>query len=317
MPRGHLWTLLPLVGARFAKEPPAGVPWSTPVASDRGDVRLHGRFVDHGDDRLVVVVHGLGGSVASHYVREARSALDARRISHLALNLRGADRASPDFYHAGLIDDLDAVFASPEVRDRARTAVWGSSLGGHVSLRWAALHPAPSLAAVVAVCPPLDLAPGAKAIDHPSRRPYLRHVLSGLVEIYEGAATRTARPPVSVERARAIRSIRAWDEEIVAPWHGFRSAEDYWEKTTVGPHLARVEQDTLLVVGDADPMVPLDVVQPWLGRTSPTTDVRIVSGGHVGFPPWLSLGFGDERGLAPQVVAYLEERLGPPRAPDA
>lgn len=308
--RGHVWTLGPLL--RHAVRPAhlsASVPWSTSLHDPvRGRVRLTGRLHEGRRSSLVVLVHGLGGTIDSHYVRDVARALDATGLSYLRVHLRGADRSGDDFYHAGLLEDLDAILASPEVRERASIALFGFSLGGHLVLRWTAMRKLTSLRASVAVCPPLDLAAGAVEIDRLRKRPYLLHVLGGLVEMYEGVAAR-GPVPVSVAEAKAIRSIRTWDDRIVAPRHGFRDAAHYYAEVSAGPLLSSIETETLVVVGDADPMVPLSTTLPSLKRASRKVDVRVVRGGHVGFPQHLELGERAAPGLEPQLAAWLSRRL--------
>lgn len=309
--RGHLWTVAPFIAAKVT---PAHVTqstrWRTTIDDPRrGPVELNGRLhlVSARRDRIVVLVHGLGGSYESHYVRTASRTLARRGVSHLRINLRGADRSGGnDYYHAGLVEDLDAALSSPEVVAFEQVFLWGSSLGAHVSLRFAALCAHRSLAGVVAVCPPLDLARGAVAIDHWSRRPYLRHMLRALVEIYASVARDRSDAPVSVARAKQIDSIRQWDDEVVAPWHGFEGYEDYYEKVCVAPRLSSLATPTLVVVGEDDPMIPVDVVRAPLARASRAVDAREVRGGHVGFSPSLDLGERGPRGLDEQVCSWID-----------
>lgn len=307
--RGHVWTLGPLL--RHTVRPvhlSTSVPWSTTLDDpQRGRVRLTGRLHEGRSASLVVLVHGLGGTVDSHYVRDMARALDAVGLSYLRVHLRGADRSGDDFYHAGLLEDLDAVLASPEVSGRESISLFGFSLGGHLVLRYAAMREVPTLKSVVAVCPPLDLAAGAVEIDRLRKRPYLLHVLGGLVEMYEGVAAR-GPVPIPVQQARAIRSIRTWDDRIVAPRHGFRDASHYYAEVSAGPLLASIGVETLIVAGDADPMVPLSTTLPSLRRASPKVDVRVVRGGHVGFPARLDLGERAAAGLEPQLAAWLARR---------
>jgi pimeloyl-ACP methyl ester carboxylesterase len=72
--------------------------------------------------------------------------------------------------------------------------LWGFSLGGHLALRYAAHRPEAPLVGVIAVCPPLDLATGAVALDGWKRRPFLHYVLAGLCDIYERVAARHPVP---------------------------------------------------------------------------------------------------------------------------
>lgn len=309
---GHVHTVAPVVRHALVPQGHGGelraAPWSTEIVDPvRGRVRLTGKLHDAGGETLVVVVHGLGGHVDSHYVHNAALTLARGGLSSLRVNLRGADRRGDDFYHAGIIEDLGAVLASPDVARFSRVILWGSSLGGHLSLRFAALTPDPRLSGVVAVCPPLDLAAGASAIDTFHRRPYLRHVLAGLVEMYEQVAAR-GPVPLPVADAHRIRSIRTWDERIVARRFGFRGAADYYARMSVAPHLGAIQCPTLLVVGDSDPMVPRATVEPALRGVSSAVDVRVVDGGHVGFPRHVDLGQRGPRGLEPQVAAWIAAR---------
>ena len=58
-----------------------------------GPVRLSGLLREvAGAEALVVLVHGLGGSVDSHYMPRGAAAVEAAGLSCLRLNLRGADR---------------------------------------------------------------------------------------------------------------------------------------------------------------------------------------------------------------------------------
>jgi predicted alpha/beta-fold hydrolase len=271
-----------------------------------GEVRLTGLLGARRTPRsLLLVVHGLGGAVENFYAVSAARAAHAAGVQCLRLALRGADRRGEDFYHAGLTADLEAAIASRELSEISRIYVVGYSLGGHVTLRYAALGADPRVRAVAAVCPPLDLDASARAIDAPERLVYRKNILRGLLEIYEEVAARRS-VPVSVDEARRIRTIREWDARTVAPRHGFRDAEDYYAKVSVAPILTKLSVPALLVFAESDPLVPEFVVRPALREHSSGLDVRwIERGGHVGFPGDLDLGLAAPLGLEHQIVAWL------------
>ncbi|AKF07868.1 YheT family hydrolase [Sandaracinus amylolyticus] len=317
---GHYWTLGSFVRGMVRPEAPLiDVPFSTTlVDAISGPVELSGRLaVPAGGARdAVVVLHGLGGDVTSRYMLlAARAALDAG-MACLRLHMRGADRRGADVYHAGLTDDLDAALRSEALAGYERLYVIGYSLGGHVTLRWAAGHALehPRVRAVAAICPPVDLAAGVRAIQRIDRRPYQFHVLRGLKEQYAAVAARhgerTRIAPIRVEQVRRIRTIVEWDDWVIAPRYGFRSADHYYEQAAVGPHLRAIGKPALFVAADADPMIPETTVRPALARIS--EHVRVVwtgRGGHVGFPDDVSLGLAPRRegdlGVEPEVVAWL------------
>jgi predicted alpha/beta-fold hydrolase len=287
-----------------------GVPWTARVDDARmGSLRLTGRIGTAArGDRLVVIVHGLGGSTESHYIAPATMAAEALGLDWLAINLRGADRLGEDFYHAGLTDDLHAALRSTALERYAWIGLVGYSLGGHVALRYALEPSDPRVRAVAAVCPPVDLDRGVEAIDRPERALYRQHVLAALQDIYAAVASR--RPvPLPIEDARRIRSIRTWDELTIAPRFGFQSAKDYYAKVSVGPRLSDVAVPSLIVSARHDPMVPEETLSPSIERRSRLVEhVSISNGGHVGFPSSLDLGVRARRGLEHQVLAWLVSR---------
>lgn len=308
---GHFWTIAPALRHRARPATaPVAVPWSVDLADPEvGTVRLRGLFRDApGSDAAVVVVHGLGGTTATHYCSSAARAADAIGVACLRLALRGADREGDDFYHAGLIADVHAALASPELARFSRLYVLGYSLGGHVSLRYAldgAGAREPRVRAVAAVCAPLDLELAARHIDSPGASLYRHHVLTGLKEMYAAVARR--RPvPTPLSRVRSVRSIREWDELTVVPRFGFASAESYYSQMSVGPELHRLGVPALLIEYLDDPMVPPWTYSAHLGKTRPFLEARsLPRGGHVGYPARTHLGEQGPAGVESQVLTWL------------
>lgn len=308
---GHFWTVGPFLAdvIRPPREPVARA-WQARLEDPRvGAVHLTGRL--HAPERartLLVVVHGLGGSVASSYMVRAARAAAREGLATLRLNLRGAARDGEDIYHAGLTADLVAALASPELARFSDVLLLGYSLGAHVVLRYASESPDPRVRALGAVCAPVDLDRSADEIDRPTRLPYRRHLLGALVEIYSSVHRRRSGP-VTVAEARRIRTLREWDTRIVAPRFGFASAEDYYSRASVAPRLGRIEKPTLVVQAEHDPMVVARSARPSLERAPSHVDVRWVDrGGHVAFPRDVSLGVPGQLGIEPQLVRWLASR---------
>jgi len=172
--------------------------------------------------------------------------------------------------------------------------------------------------AVAAICPPVDLARGVRAIQRVDRRPYQHHVLRGLRAQYEAVARRhgerTRVAPITIDEVHRLRTIIDWDEHVIAPRYGFAGAEDYYEKGCVVPRLAGVRIPTLVLAASADPMIPSATVRPGLARASDALRVVWVRrGGHVGFPDDLRLGLveggpggpGAGPGIEREVIAWL------------
>ncbi len=308
---GHYHTVRPFLRqlVRVSSPPPPSRHWRAYLDDPWvGRVRLTGRLHEvPGAGELLVVVHGLGGSHRSIYMGEAARASVAAGVSCLRLNLRGADRKGSDYYHAGLTADLRAALSSRDLAAYARIYLLGYSLGGHLVLRYASEPGAdPRVRAVAALCAPIDLASGAREIDQPKGAVYRAKVLGGLKEIYAEVARRRA-VPLPVAEARRIRSLREWDERIVAPRHGFDGVDDYYARASVAPRLDAVTLPALAVVAERDPMVFVHTVRAHLEARTNVRSVFVGRGGHVSFPPDVDLGLGFEGDVEAQTMAWLRD----------
>lgn len=266
-----------------------------------GPVELTGELLSRNSKALLIVVHGLGGSLDSGYMRATVS--DAAQIDAdiLLMNLRGADRRGYDFNHAGLVADLDGVLSHPRFAQLERIYVLGYSLGGHLALSYAAIRPDSRLRSVAAISSPLDLSLSADAFDQRVLPIYRRHVMESLYQIYTCSYQRNPSGILPYD-ARKITKIREWDEKVIAPRHGFRSAAHYYEEVSVGPRLGGLRVPALYVGALHDPMVPPAAA---VASAPALRTVWVSRGGHLGFPHDLDLGLPGPLGLVPQVLRWL------------
>lgn len=315
---GHRWTLLPFISRALRPvAPPVAEHFRVMVPDpDVGSVRLTGRLRRTAGRRtLILLVHGLGGKASSGYMVDAACAAEAAGCDSLRLNLRGADRAGGDFYHAGLTADLHAVIGSSELADYETIGVIGFSLGGHTVLRFATEDVDSRVRAVAGVCSPLDLDRCAHAIDARERSVYLWHVLSGLKEMYRSVA-RTREVPLPPNEADKIRTIREWDGRVVAPRYGFASAEDYYARMNVAQVIDKIRIPALVAHALHDPMVPAETVRSVLERASAKVTTRwIDDGGHLGFPRTARALEGMAGGVEDQIIAWVADEQRSAAAP--
>ncbi|MEM7483017.1 MAG: alpha/beta fold hydrolase [Acidobacteriota bacterium] len=314
---GHFHTVVPRLRYAFSPVPePPSAEWALEIADSKlGTVRLSGRLsrCEAAGDRLLLLVHGLGGCSESPYMTRAARAALAAGFDVLRINLRGSDRRGEDYYHAGLGEDLRRVLACQDLAAYDHLYVLGYSIGGHVSLRMATEACDPRLHSVAAVCAPLDLAPCARHIDRASRVVYRTYLLNGLRSIYAAVAERR-EVPIDPAEARKIRFLREWDDRVVAPRHGFAGADDYYARASVGPRLGDLTVPALLVLSEDDPMIPATALEERLAdRPAALTVRRVAIGGHLGFPKAVNLGLGhlpaeSSTGGGPEVIE--EQILG-------
>ncbi|HRY10499.1 MAG: alpha/beta fold hydrolase [Actinobacteria bacterium] len=249
------------------------------------------------DKPLVLVIHGLGGSAESDYVRYLAAGLIGAGFPVGRLDLRGAGTGehAVGMYHGGKTEDVRAVIDS---LDRP-VAVVGFSLGGNLTIKLLGEH-TDHVVAGVAVSAPLDL---AVSVEH------LHHMAGGLYEKFlvhrlRKEALRRGARYTPEERAGivAAKGLVEFDNAVTAPRHGWRDAAEYYAVNSSIDYLDKVELPLLLIHSKDDPMVPFG---PYLSvdwEALPTTELVLTDhGGHVGFhsrgrPPYyvgLSVEFLD------------------------
>lgn len=307
---GHYLTLREHVRQRLYPQP---LPASRRIRIRLNDARLGsvfigGSLIQHPAERgLLVLVHGLGGSSSSVYLRTAAAVAHRLGISSLRVDLRGADGGGEDFYHASLHSDLEHLLESPDLREFQKVYLLGYSLGGHLCLSYAAAQQNPRVRTLCAVCPPLDLSASASAFDRRRALFYRHYVLDALKRAYAAFQHRHALPWLpTAGQARRIQTIRAWDDCIVAPRHGFGSAARYYAEASVNRRLKDIHRPTLLVTAAHDPMVPASTLQHCVQRLPNCMQhVVLQRAGHVGFPRQVDLGGVARGSLEEQVVRWL------------
>jgi predicted alpha/beta-fold hydrolase len=245
-------------------------------------------------DRVVLLVHGLAGSHLSSYMNRMARKLMKRGACVVRMNLRNCGIAfglSRKTYHAGITRDARTVLGWIATRYPASpvTAV-GFSLGGNLLLRMAGedadqtTHPLDSL---IAVSPALDLARSSRKLEVAPgswiAQVFLRELIrdvNRLQRVYPDLAR--------VEFPRKM-TIREFDERHIAVTHGFKNADDYYERSSSLAVLDQIRVPTLIIGAKDDPVVELRGLE----TTKLPANVSLLlteHGGHVGF-----LGFGRQK----------------------
>lgn len=264
----------------------------------------------------VLALHGLEGSMQSHYMRELAGAAIARGWNFAGMEFRscgGETNRLLRSYHSGETDDL--VFVVERlVRERRaeRIGVVGWSIGGNVVLKWLGEegHGMPdAVRAAVAVSAPFDLALCAAACDLRYGGFFARRFLRSMIP---KALDKAARFPGRIDPAavKRCRTLREFDDAVTAPVHGFHSATDYWETQSCANFLRAVRRPTLLLHAADDPLVP---VSAWpadaIDRSSWLRGELLHRGGHVAFiaqDGWLR----PRRWAEHRVMRFLEAHCG-------
>jgi hypothetical protein len=234
--------------------------------------------LDRAGRLTVILVHGLEGSSDSRYIQGIAARAWAAGCNVIRMNMRncgGTETLTPTLYHSGLSGDVGAVVRHYAERfGLKRVALVGYSMGGNLVLKLAGeWGNQPPLCAVAAVCPAIDLAPGADALHEPLNRPYERRFLLGLMARYARKAKLFPGIYVPAGEIGPVRSIRQFDDKIVARYWGFRDAGDYYYRAASARVVDRIAVPTLILCAQDDPFI----------RLFPETRAKLLANPHVTF----------------------------------
>ena len=239
---------------------------------------------------VIAIVHGLEGSCDSNYVLGIAEKAYQRGLHVVRLNQRNcgnSEKLTPTLYNSGMSEDYQAVFEELAEGDGFTQIFFaGYSMGGNLVTKMAGEYGAAAprtLRAVCAICPALDLAACADALNKRENYFYQRHFVKGLMARY----TRKAAlfPKIySQDGFGKIRSVREFDDAITAPSFGYRDAQEYYETASARKVVGQVRVPMLMITAQDDPFVPYESFLAALVEENPA--IRFVAperGGHCGF----------------------------------
>jgi predicted alpha/beta-fold hydrolase len=235
----------------------------------------------------LLVVHGLGGSAESGYMRRTAACALARGWVVARLNLRncgGTEPLAATLYNAGQSDDADAALSALDARGFSRPfALVGFSLGGNIVMRYAGLSGGACRAdAVVGVNPPVDLSVCIDAIERPANAIYHAYFTRGLCgQLARIRKLRQVPGPKAVPRA--IGGVRGFDDAFTAPDAGYASAADYYRGASAAPTLSGVRRPSLILSAEDDPFVPVSMFEAHRHASAQLTLSHPRAGGHCGY----------------------------------
>jgi uncharacterized protein len=304
VPGGHLRTLW---GKLFRRQPAAPTVmerWDTP---DGDFLEIHRLHAAPGTPR-VLLLHGLEGTVRSHYAQALLNEALTRGWGADLLIFRSCGselNRTRRFYHSGETSDTEFVVRRiVEQYPSSPIAIAGVSLGGNVLLRYLGErgNAIPSqLVAAAAISVPFDLLRSSRRINRGFSRLYQKFFLGSL---RHKALEKQRRFPdlAPADRITALKTLEDFDNLITGPLHGFRDAQDYYERASSLPILDHIRLQTLLLSAADDPMLPPEVLEEvrQIADRNPCLHLEFVDkGGHAGFiagsVPWRPFYYAEYR----------------------
>lgn len=319
----HLQTILPTF-------------WSRATKLDSATQRRHLELGDgdtlvlHDDcpprwrqgERAALLVHGLGGSHASPYMQRLAAKLTRVGIRAFRLDMRGHGLGyslAQQPGHAGRSEDTRAaVLEIAKQCPGSPVTVVGVSMGGNIVLKMLGESGEVAVGQVdsaVAVAPPIALAECCRGMMRRESRIYSRAFTKALIR--QVKARRRFIPRLNdIPLAPVPKSLWEFDDRFTAPLAGFRNADEYYERSSSAPLLARIAVPTLVLSAADDPIVPVSIFHQ--ARYSPTTKLLLTEhGGHVGYIAAQSGEDADRYWMDWRIVQFILAQEAARRSPDS
>lgn len=234
----------------------------------------------------VLILHGLEGAITSAYAQRLICFLESKKIPVSMMFFRGCN-GSPNrklrSYHSGDTEDLKSVIQHLKDKGSKQIALVGYSLGGNVTLKYMGEDITDeAVICATAVSVPLLLADCATRMNRGFSRIYqfvlLRRLIKKVLQkqdLFHQAGITT--------NPTTLKTFKTFDETFTAPIHGFKSANDYYQKSSSRQFLSGIKKQTLIIHAKDDPFMTKDVIPPDSELSEEITLELSEFGGHVGF----------------------------------
>jgi predicted alpha/beta-fold hydrolase len=146
---------------------------------------------------------------------------------------------------------------------------------------------------------PYDLEAGARFMENPMGRFYVRRFVVTLAKKAASIAARFGDHGMDLKRAARANTFYDFDDAATAPLHGFTGAEDYWQRSSSIGFVDKITTPTLCISSEDDPFIPASILPAVRERASSSVQLEVTRcGGHTGFisgAPWRCDYWAEER----------------------
>ncbi|MCC5878973.1 MAG: hydrolase [Idiomarina sp.] len=262
---------------------------------------------------LLIIFHGLEGSVYSPYADDLMASAQAQGWHAVTMHFRGCSgrlNRTHRAYHSGDTHDAREVIQWLSRMSNKPLVAAGFSLGGNMLVKLLGETASPALTAAVSVSAPLALGPSSARIDQGFSKVYRAHLVGSLKQKIARKlelGQLNGHLDIDAKTLRRIVNFRTFDNLVTAPLHGFRDVDDYYESCSGLRFLAGVEQP-LLIIHAADDPFTCSACIPAPGSYPAHVEHQLSAhGGHVGF-------VGSNQGkpyfwLSQRILSYLSAQL--------
>lgn len=278
--QAHMQTLWPSLSRR-----------KVPISTQRERVELpDGDFIDldwsgPADAPIVMILHGLEGSIDSRYARGLMQRLNQAGFRACLMHFRGCSgepNRLPIAYHSGKTEDPAMIVDHLTQHHEQPFGAVGISLGGNVLLKWLGETGEQSpFQRAAAMSVPFVLNDAALRLRHGLSRIYERYLIGSLQRSFRDKFARIPCP-IDVDVSR-LNTFHQFDDKVTAALHGFDGVEDYYARCSSRQFIPSIRTPTLILHARDDPFMFPDTA-PAAQELPEQVMLELTDhGGHVGF----------------------------------
>lgn len=230
---------------------------------------------------IVVLFHGMEGSSQSHYAKTLAKIVHEARLNFVVAHFRscgGVAVSGKVFYNAGDTKEIHHYLNHLAEKFYCIYAI-GVSLGGNALAKYMGEYGSDAICQkAVVVSAPVDLASAAVAMERFfGRHIYTPYLLNPIIK--KALANQLTGDEVYV--LKNAKRLSDFDNAFTAPRHGFRSKNDYYQKSSALPFLNQIQKPTLIITAKDDPFLGVTAVSGDVSADVELLDTK--HGGHIGF----------------------------------
>jgi uncharacterized protein len=260
------------------------------IILDDGDfLDLDWSFSNEKSNKLIILLHGLEGHAQRPYVTGAAKLFNNNNIDAVCVNFRGCsgeDNLLYRSYHSGATEDLEAVINHAILKkEYSEIYLKGISLGGNIVLKYLGertMIPT-EIKAAVAISVPCHLSGSAKELHTFKNVLFHERFKKHLVDRLKIKQKRYTED-LSIKEIESIKTLYDFDNVYTSRAHGFKNAEDYYEKCSCLQFLPQIKTPSLIINALNDSFLSAECYPVKDAKNNPNIFLEMPNyGGHVGF----------------------------------
>ncbi len=263
-------------------------------------------WIKKGNNKVIVLCHGLEGSSKSKYIQGMAKYFSERGWDILAMNYRGCSgeiNKKIKFYNMGQIEDLEEVLKKTE--DYKKVVLAGFSLGGGLVLNYLGSKKTlpTNIHCAMAVSAPCDPLGSARTFVKKENRIYRDYFMKKLKsKIVEKNILNPGK--INLDGILECKTIEEFDDIFTAPQYGYRDALDYYEKVSPKHSIPNIKIPTLILMAEDDPIMSESCYPIKEAKKNKKITLEITKyGGHVGYARL----FGEHYWLEERLFEFVTE----------